>query len=137
MRSYRMDDMTKRAFEGPYIEEGEFDLKLIKRLREIVKAHGIRYDPQELVPLDNAMLDSIFMAGMELLLELGFYCQTTKRCIRLEEWEINKVLDSLPTSWTLGEGKDAVAMNMRRVEDPTPPIIHSGPTGTLTTEGDV
>jgi methylamine--corrinoid protein Co-methyltransferase len=137
MRSYRMDDMTKRAFEGPYIEEGEFDLKLIRRLREIVKAHGIRYDPQELVPLDNAMLDSIFMAGMELLLELGFYCQTTKRCIRLEEWEINKVLDSLPISWTLGEGKDAVAMNMRRVEDPTPPIIHSGPTGTLTTEGDV
>ena len=83
MRSYRMDDMTKRAFEGPYIDEGEFDLKLIKRTREIVKEHGIKFDPQELVPMDDVMMDSLFRAGMELLLELGFYCQTTKRCIKL------------------------------------------------------
>lgn len=137
MRSYRLDEITKRAFEGPYIDEGEFDLKLIRRTKEIVKEHGIKFDPQELVPMDDSMVDEAYRAGMQLLLELGFYCQTTKRCIMLERWEVEKVINSLPTQWTLGEGKDAVKMNMRRVEDPTPPIIHAGPTGTLTTEGEV
>jgi len=137
MQSYRMDDMTKRALEGPYMEEADFDLKLIKRTKEIVKEHGIRFDPQVIIPTDDTMVDEVFNAGRQLLLELGFYCQTTKRIIKLEEWEINQVIRSLPTAWTLGEGKDSVVMHMRRVEDPTPPVIHAGPTGTLTTEGDV
>jgi len=137
MRSYRLDEVTRRAFEGPYIEEKDFDLKMIKRTRELVKEYEIRFDPKELVTLDDAMADDAFEAGMKLFLELGFYCQTTRRCIKFEEWEVKKVLNSLPTSLTLGAGKDAVKMEMRRVEDPTPPVIHAGPTGTLCTEGEV
>jgi len=41
MQSYRMDQMTKRALEGPYVDEGEFDLRLIKRTKEIIKDHRI------------------------------------------------------------------------------------------------
>jgi len=137
MRSYRLDEVTRRAFEGPYMEEKDFDMKLMKRTRELVKEHDLRFNPRELVTLDDSMADDAWEAGVKLFLELGFYCQTTRRCIKFEEWEMKKVLNSLHTSLTLGAGKDAVRMEMRRVEDPTTMVIHAGPTGTLCTEGDV
>ncbi|MDD1776140.1 MAG: monomethylamine:corrinoid methyltransferase [Candidatus Methanomethylicus sp.] len=137
MRSYRMDDITARAFEGPYMEEKDFDLKLIRRTRELVKEFDIKFNPNEIVVMDDSMADDVFEAGLGLLLELGFYCQTTKRCIKFEEWEVKEVLDNLPDSIVLGTGKDAFRMEMRRAEDPRPPVIHSGPTGTLCTEGEV
>jgi methylamine--corrinoid protein Co-methyltransferase len=137
MRSYRMDEITRRAFEGPYMEERDFDMSLMKRTRELVKEYEIRFDPNEIVTTDDSMADDVYEAGMRLLVELGFYCQTTKRVIKFEENEIREVLKALPESIVIGEGKDAVVMAMRRVEDPTPPVIHSGPTGTLCTEGDI
>jgi methylamine--corrinoid protein Co-methyltransferase len=137
LRSYRMDDLTKRALEGPYIEEHDFDLKLIKTTRKLVKEHGLKFDPNEIIPTDNSMADHAFEAGIDLLLELGYYCQSTKRVMNFEEEEIKDVLRSLPASIVLGEGKDAVTMHARKAEDPIPPVIHAGPTGTLCTEGEV
>ena len=136
MRTYRMDEITKRAYEGPFIEEKDYDMKLMKRTRELVKEHNIVFDPKQVIPADDSMADDVFEAGMKILLELGFYCQTTKRAIMFEEWEVKKVLNSLPSAHVLGEGKDSVVMEMRRIEDPRPPVIHSGPTGTLCTEGE-
>ena len=136
MRSYRLDDITKRALEGPYMEEPEYDLKLVKMTRELVKEYGLKFDPDEVVPMDDSMADEAFDAALKLLIDLGFYCQSTRRIIKLDEGEVKYVLKSLPSSITLGYGKDAVKMCTRRVEDPTPPIIHAGPTGTLCTEGE-
>lgn len=136
MRTYRIDDITKRALEGQSMEEGQFDISLVRKIRELVKEYEIKYDPNEIVCTDDTMADNVFEAAMRLLLELGFYCQTTKRIMKFEEWEIRKVLDWLPSSWLMGEGKDAYLMEMRRVEDPRAPIIHAGPTGTLCTEGE-
>lgn len=132
----RMDGITKRALEGQYMEEQDFDFRLMKRTKELVKEHGLKFNPEEIITMDDSMADDAYKAGMELFLELGFYCQTTKRIIRFEEWEVQDALRSLPTGWTLGEGRDAVRMSMRRVEDPTLPVIHAGPTGTLCTEGE-
>jgi methylamine--corrinoid protein Co-methyltransferase len=132
-----MDTITKRALEGQYMEEQDFDLRLMKRTRELVREHGLKFNPDEIITMDNSMADDAYEAGMELFLELGFYCQTTKRAIKFEEGEVQETLRSLPAEWMLGEGKDAVRMPMRRVEDKTQPVIHAGPTGTLCTEGEV
>ncbi|MEJ5292529.1 MAG: monomethylamine:corrinoid methyltransferase [Candidatus Methanosuratincola sp.] len=137
MKTYRLDEVTRRALEGPSMEEKDFDMKLMRRVRELVREYDIRYDPKEPVCTDDSVADDVYEAAMRLLLEMGFYCQTTKRSIIFEEGEIKGVLRSLPESIVLGTGKDAVTMNMRRVEDPRPPVIHAGPTGTLCTEGEV
>ncbi|MDI9644656.1 MAG: monomethylamine:corrinoid methyltransferase [Candidatus Verstraetearchaeota archaeon] len=136
MSSYRLDEITRRAFEGPLLEEKEFDMLLMKRTRELVKEYGLRYDPKELVCTDDSLADDVFEAGLMLLLELGFYCQSTKRRIMLEEKEVKGALKALPESIKLGCGRDAVTMHMRRIEDPRPPVIHAGPTGTLCSEGE-
>ncbi len=137
MNTYRLDEITKRALEGPFMDEKDFDMKLMKRTRELVREYNIRYDPKEPVCTDDSVADDVYEAAKRLLLEMGFYCQTTKRSIMFEEDEIRGALRSLPESIVLGTGKDAVPMYMRRVEDPRPPAIHAGPTGTLCTEGEV
>ena len=64
------------------MKESEFDLKVIKRIKELVKEKGIKYDPNVLCPADDDMADRVWEAGLQLFIEFGAYCQTTERCIR-------------------------------------------------------
>ncbi len=79
MRSNWLLEITKRAQSGPYIKESEFDLKVAKRIKELVKEKGIKYDPNVLCPADDDLADRVWEAGLQLFLEFGAYCQTTER----------------------------------------------------------
>jgi len=135
MRSNWLLEIVKRAQSGPYIKESEFDLKLAKRIKELVKERGIKYDPNVLCPADDDLADRVWEAGLQLFLEFGAYCQTTERCIRFTRDEVLDILSEVRDEITLGAGKDAVVMRHRGVEDAaTRPIMHSGPTGTPASE---
>jgi len=135
MRSNWLLEITKRAQSGPYIKESEFDLKVAKRIKELVKERGIKYDPNVLCPADDDLADRVWEAGLQLFLEFGAYCQTTERLIRFTRDEVLDILSEVRNEITLGAGKDAVVMRHRGVEDAaTRPIVHSGPTGTPASE---
>ena len=135
MRSNWLLEITKRAQSGPYIKESEFDLKVAKRIKELVKEKGIKYDPNVLCPADDDLADRVWEAGLQLFLEFGAYCQTTERLIRFTRDEVLDILSEVRNEITLGVGKDAVVMRHRGVEDAaTRPIMHSGPTGTPASE---
>jgi methylamine--corrinoid protein Co-methyltransferase len=135
MRSNWLLEITKRAQSGPYIKESEFDLKVAKRIKELVKEKGIKYDPSVLCPADDDLADRVWEAGLQLFLEFGAYCQTTERLIRFTRDELLDILSEVRNEITLGVGKDAVVMRHRGVEDAaTRPIMHSGPTGTPASE---
>ena len=135
MRSNWLLEITKRAQSGPYIKESEFDLKVAKRIKELVKERGIKYDPNVLCPADDDLADRVWEAGLQLFLEFGAYCQTTERLIRFTRDEVLDILSEVRNEITLGVGKDAVVMRHRGVEDAaTRPIMHSGPTGTPASE---
>ncbi len=128
-------EITKRAQSGPYMKESEFDLKVIKRIKELVREKGIKYDPNVLCPADDDMADRVWEAGLQLFLEFGAYCQTTERCIRFTRDEVLDILSEVRDEITLGVGKDAVVMRHRGVEDAANrAIMHSGPTGLPCTE---
>jgi methylamine--corrinoid protein Co-methyltransferase len=135
MRSNWLLEITKRAQTGPYMKESEFDLKLAKRIKELVKEQGIKYDPNVLCPADDDLADRVWEAGLQLFLEFGAYCQTTERCIRFTRGELLDILSEVRSEIVLGAGKDAVVMRHRGVEDAAiRPIMHSGPTGTPASE---
>jgi len=135
MRSNWLLEITKRAQSGPYIKESEFDLKVARRIKELVKERGIKYDPNVLCPADDDLADRVWEAGLQLFLEFGAYCQTTERLIRFTRDEVLDILSEVRNEITLGVGKDAVVMRHRGVEDAaTRPIMHSGPTGTPASE---
>ena len=134
MRSNWLPEIVKRAQSGPYMKEADFDLKLTRRIKELVREYGIRYDANNLCPADDDMADRVWQAGLQLFVEMGAYCQSTERCIRFTKDEVLEILGQEPGAVTLGTGKDAVVMRHRGVEDPQRAIMHSGPTGLPSSE---
>ncbi|KAA3647039.1 MAG: monomethylamine:corrinoid methyltransferase [Chloroflexi bacterium] len=129
MQSNWLVEIMKRAQSGPFIKEKDFELKLIKRIKELVKEYDIKYDANDLVPADDDMADRVYQAGLQLFVEFGAYCQSTERQILFTHDEVVDIVAQAPSEVILGMGKDAVVMRHRGVEDPVRPIVHSGPTG--------
>jgi len=128
-------DLFRRAETGPVKTEKDFTLKRYwPRLKELIKDYDIKYDPENLVPTDDTLLDDSFRAGMDLLLDVGFLCTDSSRVITFEESEIKETLRNLPGKGMLGEGKDAVLFEHHDLEDKRFPTILSGPTGTPLSE---
>jgi methylamine---corrinoid protein Co-methyltransferase len=134
MRSNWLVEIVKRAQSGPFMKESEFDLKVAKRIKALVREKGINFDAGVLVPADDDMADRVWEAGLQLFVEFGAYCQTTERCIRFTRDEVLDILSQVRDEITLGTGKDAVVMRHRNVEDLRRPTVHSGPTGTPCSE---
>ena len=134
MKSNRLPEIVKRSEEGPYQKESEYDLTLAKTVMKLVKDFDIVFDPKVLVPSDDGLADRLYQAAVELVLEMGFYNQSTQRRILFTREEIDEVVAAAPSELVLGEGKDAVIERHREVEGMEPCCMHSGPTGTPTSE---
>lgn len=133
-----MWDFINRAETGQMIREKDFILKKYwPKLKELVKEYDVKYDPENLVPTDDSLLDDIFQAGMDLLLDVGFLCLDTSKVITFEESEVKEMLRNLSGEVTLGEGKDAVTYRHRELEDRSPPVIMGGPTGIALSEKNI
>jgi len=129
-----LPEIVARSQSGKFFAEKDYEMALSRKVAELVNKYEIKFNPKELVPSDNAMADRLWQAGLELFLDLGVYNMSTSRVIQFSREEVEEVLSHLPSQLVLGEGRDAVAMKARRVEDTEPPIVHSGPTGTPCSE---
>jgi len=134
MYSNWLPEIVKRSEAGPYIKESDFDMKLTKRIPELIKEYGLVYDPNVLVPSDDDLANRLYQAGMDLFLEMGVYNMSTQRRILFSRDEVEEAVALVPRSFTVGAGKDAVVMQHRGVESSIPCVIHSGPTGTPSSE---
>jgi methylamine--corrinoid protein Co-methyltransferase len=126
--------IVERSEAGPYVKEKDFDLTLARRVQELVQAHGIRFDPEVVVPADDEMADRLYQAAVELIVEIGVYNLSTERRILFSREEIEHEVAMAPSEIVLGAGSDAVVVRHRKVEDDTPCVMIGGPTGTPTTE---
>lgn len=125
----RLVEIYQRSRSGRFMKEAEYDLLLAQRIRELVREHEIRFDPQVVCPSDDAMADRVFQAGLQLFLDVGVYHLGTQRVIRFERGEVLDALRQAPATLYLGEGKDMVVVTNRGVEDPRPSLNLSGPAG--------
>ena len=127
---FRLWDTWKRAETGPICPVKTFETKvLFPKARELVKRYGLKYDPENPVPTDDSLIDDIYKAAMELLLEVGVLCTDTERIIKFQDSEVKEVLRNSPTEAILGQGNDAVVLRKRNLEDRIPPLLSTGPTG--------
>ncbi len=134
MSRHWLPTLVDRSENGPYCKESDFDLSLARTVAELVRRYDIRYDRQVLVPADDDLADRVYQAGLDLILETGVYNQSTERRIQFARYELEEAVAVAPTAVTLGTGKDAVVERHREVEDSAPCRMHSGPTGTPTSE---
>ncbi len=134
MRSNWLAEIVRRSEGGPFMREADFEMALARRTAELVAHYAIRFDPQVIVPADDALADRLYEAGLTLLVELGAYNQSTERRILFSRAEVEEAIAAAPAAVTLGTGKDAVVMRHRGVESHIPCVVHSGPTGTPCSE---
>jgi methylamine--corrinoid protein Co-methyltransferase len=119
-------EILKRAKEGPMLEEKQFDLSLFKKTQELQKKYGIKYDPDKPIDVDGHLSDRLYQAGLELFLDLGTYCTTTRRVIRVTEEELKHEMKLCPEVVTMGQGEDRVEMRHRDIEGAQEPIVIAG-----------
>ena len=134
MQNNNLPEIVKRSEEGPFMKETDFEKILSKPTAELVKKHGLKFNPQTPVPWDDDMADRLYQAGLELFLEMGVYNQTTERCIQFTRREVEELVGRARNRLVLGTGKDAVVMQRRELEGTTPAVVLSGPTGTPCSE---
>lgn len=124
-----------RAVAGTKVDESVWDYQTIpgnaSRLKE---KYNIKIDKNTVVPTDAELVNNLFKAGLEMLVETGIYCIDTGRVIKYTEEEILTAVKGTPKEFTLGEGKDSVQMKPRSYNDTRPPIIQGGPTGSPVSE---
>lgn len=127
-------DAAKRSETGPYIKEEDFDRKISQLAGKIVKKHGIKYDPENVIPADDDLADRVYQAGLELFLELGIFCKDTGRLIQFSRSEVEWALKHAPTTVTYGQGSDLRTMTHRTIEDSKPPFCLNTPVGCTVAE---
>ncbi len=121
------------ALEGEEKTEMKHDLAIFKKCKELTSKYNIKYDKESFVPDDEKLADSVFEAGLELLLSVGIYCINTGRTIKIDEEDILKSLNT-SKSLEIGRFKEQVSVPARQPMDPRPPIIIGGPMGGTVSE---
>jgi methylamine---corrinoid protein Co-methyltransferase len=120
-------DVFERALKGPLMDEKEFDMKVfMPKLNSVVKAYGIKYDKENLVPSDDRAADTLFEAAVDFFSQVGVYCQDTNRVMQFSRKEILDAVREAPGKCYAGEGKDAGVFGMRKPDDPKIPWFHVG-----------
>jgi len=119
-----------RAKSGPRVDENTWDYEIIpKTATRLKEKYGIQMDKKVIIPTDPALIDNLFKAGMEMLVECGVYCMDTGRVIKFTEEEVWASVAAAPKSLIVGEGRDVRTIAPRSYEDSRPPLIQGGPTG--------
>ncbi|WP_309493503.1 monomethylamine:corrinoid methyltransferase [Candidatus Hecatella orcuttiae] len=123
-------ELWKRSESGPEIGEREFDMKILpKKLEELRKEYGIRYNPEEVVSTDASLAKAVYEAALKLLCDVGVYCTDSGRVIQVSEEEVEEALRSASTRLFLGGGKERIELAARRTGDGRRPLIAGGPCG--------
>ncbi len=124
-----------RARTGPKFDEDEWDRRLTYQTAKALKEkYKLEYDRSKIIPTDTDMLDRLFQAGKEMLVEMGVYCMDTGRIIKYTEDEVMMAVAGAPKQLVLGEGRDARLLAPRSFDDPRPPLNQGGPTGAPVSE---
>lgn len=129
--SINIFEVLRRAEEGIYMKEDEFNMKLYKTNKALVKKYGIKMDRENPIQENDEMASNLFDAAIELCLEMGgMYCVDTCRIIKVSKEEIMEALEHAPKEMLLGEGKDARMLRARRIRDGHKMTVCGGCPGT-------
>jgi methylamine--corrinoid protein Co-methyltransferase len=128
-------DVYDRAKTGPELAEGDWDFGVIPRVaKKLKEKYKIKMDPKVIIPEDKTLIDNLFQAGVDMLVECGVYCIDTNRIIKYTRDEVLLAIKNVPRHFTFGEGMEAINVVERPYNSKVPPVIQGGPTGSPCSE---
>ena len=119
-------DICEKALNGPIMKEQDFDRKFMVAAMKLVKESGVKYDPENPVPIDDDAADRIFAAAKKLVGEVGVYCLDTARVLEFSEKEIEAAVRNAPGRVKAGQGIDRKYFGMRMPDEQKWPWFQVG-----------
>jgi methylamine--corrinoid protein Co-methyltransferase len=128
-------DVYDRAKTGPKVAEKDWDYKIIPQTAAALKKkYNIKMDKKTIIPEDKELINNLFNAGLDMLVETGIYCIETGRVIKYTRDEVLYAIENAPREFTFGEGKEANLVTPRHGSSTKAPLIQGGPTGSPCSE---
>ena len=128
-------ELCKRSQTGEKVSKEDWDMDyVIDTVMEINDEYEFSWDKQVIIPEDEQLFQDMFEASKQLIQKIGMYNLSTSRVISFTEEEIEEGIRNMKTSLVMGEGKDAVTLVARKIEDEREPIIWAGNPGCPTPE---
>ncbi|MCI6006272.1 MAG: monomethylamine:corrinoid methyltransferase [Blautia sp.] len=128
-------ELYQRGQTGKQVSKEDWDMEyIVDTMLEYKDEYGFSWDRQVIIPEDEDLFKKMFEAAKKLILEIGIYNLSTQRIISFTEEEIDEGIRNMKTSLTMGEGKDAVTLVARKIEDEREPVIWAGNPGCPTPE---
>ncbi len=127
-------DVYDRIIKGKRVDEDTWDYDVIpNNATKFKEKYNLDFG-DKFIPEDKDVMNNLFNAGLEMLVETGFYCQDVGRVFHVTEEEVWEGIKRTPTHITLGDGTEAAKFYPRRGNSPVKPIIQGGPTGSPVSE---
>ncbi len=134
LRPLSVCDVYDRFVKGKRVPESDWDYTIIPQNATALKEKYKLSFGKNTIPEDNKTKNDLFQAGLEMLVNTGYYCQDLGRVMKVTEEEVWEGIKKTPTKLILGEGRDIARFYPRHGNSPVKPIIQGGPTGSPISE---
>lgn len=126
-------EIWDRAKKGRPIQKESWDLDhIVLPVKKLVDIYKLKWDKQQIITEDEAMIDRLFNAGMELAVASGIYCISTGRMISFSRDELVEGFKRMPQRLSMGESSDQRTLYARKIMDERPPLVWAGNPGAPT-----
>ena len=134
IRPLTICDVYDRFVKGKKVAESDWDYTILPtKLTELKEKYKLNFG-NKFIPEDKETINNLFLAGLEMLVDTGYYCTDLGRVMHVTEEEVWEGIKKTPTKLILGEGRDVARFYPRRGNSPVKPIIQGGPTGSPISE---
>ena len=127
-------DAYDRFQNGIKVREDVWDYTTIPGNASMLKEKYKLNFGSTIIPEDRDTADRLFAAGVEMLVETGFFNPDLGKVMHVTEEEVSEGLKRSTKRLRLGSGKDEVICTRRTGNTSIRPIIQGGPTGTPISE---
>ena len=133
-RALSVCDTYDRFRKGKKVDESEWDYNIIPtNATELKNKYKLDFG-NTFIPEDNETKNALFQAGLEMLVNTGYYLKDMGKVMHVTEEEVWEGIKNTPTKLSLGEGRDIARFYPRHGNSPVKPIIQGGPTGSPISE---
>ena len=127
-------DAHDRFLNGKKMREDTWDYVTVPNNAATIKNKYNLEFGRKILPEDKDEMGRLFDAGVEMLVETGFFNPDLGRVMHVTEAEVYEGIKKATRKLRLGSGRDEVFCERRRGNSPVKPIIQGGPTGAPVSE---
>jgi len=123
-----------RFANGKKVREDTWDYITVPNNATAIKNKYKLEFGRSIIPEDKDTMNKLFHAGVDMLVETGFFNPDLGKVMQVTESEVFEGIKKATKRLRMGHGKDEVVCERRRGNSSAKPIVQGGPTGAPVSE---